>query len=111
MDNPVLAVYVDHSALQAYFNDELVYTKGTKNSRMRGYGDLYIDLPDNYAGMNVRLEYNETGRNLMIRPVFLMLSYLIIIHSGEKFLLCSLRFIQTSPNDCSENCCIPLHQR
>ena len=74
VDDPVLSIYVDHSALKVYFNEELVFENGSKNSRMLGYGYHYVKLPDEYSGISVRLEYDVIsggGKTVIKKPVIM----------------------------------------
>ena len=52
----VLTLYLDHAAVKVYFQDRLVYRYGSPSSRMLGYGYVNVPLPDDYAGMQVRVE-------------------------------------------------------
>ena len=50
LDNPVLTLYIVHSLIDVYLDDEQVYTYGDKSWRMPGYGYVNVELPDDYAG-------------------------------------------------------------
>ena len=72
VDDAVLTIYLDHAAVKVYYDDELVYEKGSPKSRMLGYGNVSIPLPDDYKGINVRVEIDaieNEGLSSLSQPV------------------------------------------
>ncbi len=72
VDDAVLTIYLDHAAVKIYYDDELVYEKGSPKSRMLGYGNVSIPLPDDYKGINVRVEIDaieNEGLSSLSQPV------------------------------------------
>ncbi|MBE5923401.1 MAG: GGDEF domain-containing protein [Lachnospiraceae bacterium] len=72
VEDAVLTLYLDHAAVKVFYDDELVYEKGNPNSRMLGYGYVNVNLPDDYAGMNVRVEIDaieNEGLSSLSQPV------------------------------------------
>lgn len=54
--DPELSIYVDHAALKVYFNDELVFEKGNKDSKMLGHGYINVPLPYGFSGIRIKVE-------------------------------------------------------
>ena len=72
IDNAVLTLYFDHAAAKIYFDDKLVYEKGTKDSKMLGYGYVDVNLPVDYAGLRVLVDINaieNEGLSSLSQPV------------------------------------------
>ena len=65
--NPVLTLYVDHSAINVLLDGESIYKKGSPDSLMLGYGYLNIGLPVDYAGKTVSVELDLIeGQNVSV---------------------------------------------
>ena len=72
IDNAVLTLYFDHAAAKIYFDDKLVYEKGTKDSKMLGYGYVDVNLPVDYAGLRVLVDVDaieNEGLSSLSQPV------------------------------------------
>ena len=66
ISNPVIRVWSVHSVVDVYLDDVLVYSHGREHyeqNRLVGYGAHFIPLPEDYAGMEVRIEYMGTEHN------------------------------------------------
>ncbi len=66
ISNPVMRVWSVHSIIDVYLDDVLVYSHGREHyeqNRLVGYGVHFIRLPEDYAGMKVRIEYIGTENN------------------------------------------------
>lgn len=66
VSNPVMRVWSVHSVIEVYLDDVLVYSYGREHyeqNRLVGYGAHFIELPEDYGGMEVRIEYIGTENN------------------------------------------------
>lgn len=60
VDNPVLRFYAVHSAINVYFDHELIYEYGHdlyEKNTMLGYGIQMVDLPSDFAGKEIIIDY------------------------------------------------------
>lgn len=72
IDNAVLTMYFDHAAFKVYYDDELVCERGTKDSRILGYGNVNVELPNNYSGIRVKVKFDaieNEGLSSLSQPV------------------------------------------
>ncbi|MEE0919240.1 MAG: GGDEF domain-containing protein [Lachnospiraceae bacterium] len=56
--NPVLKLYTIHSAFEIFFDNELYYTscmEEYEQGKVVGYGLSFINIPDDYAGKDLRI--------------------------------------------------------
>lgn len=63
VSNPVLRLYSVHSVVEIFLDNELIYEFGKKDyeaGKMIGYGLMLVDLPDNYAGKDLRVRFTIT---------------------------------------------------
>ncbi|MCR5321744.1 MAG: diguanylate cyclase [Lachnospiraceae bacterium] len=56
--NAMITIYQDHAAMQVYYDGELVFERGNRDSLMVGYGHYNILLPEEYAGMHVKVVFD-----------------------------------------------------
>uniref|UniRef100_UPI004055C2D7 GGDEF domain-containing protein n=1 Tax=Agathobacter sp. TaxID=2021311 RepID=UPI004055C2D7 len=64
--NPIMKVSSLHSVVDVYLDNVLVYSYGKEyyeENRLVGYGAHFIELPDDYGGMEIRIEYIGTENN------------------------------------------------
>ncbi|MBO4415308.1 MAG: diguanylate cyclase [Lachnospiraceae bacterium] len=70
--NPILTFYQDHMAVQVYYDNELMFEKGSPSSLMVGYGYHSVTLPEDYTGIHVTIVIDvieNEGVKSLIRPV------------------------------------------
>ncbi len=72
VEDAVLTLYLDHAAVKVFYDDALVYEMGSPESKFLGYGYVNINLPDDYAGMRVRVcvdTVKDEGKSSLSQPV------------------------------------------
>lgn len=60
ISNPVMRIWSVHSVIEVYLDDVLVYSYGKEQyeqKRLIGYGAHFIQLPEDYEGMEVKIVY------------------------------------------------------
>ncbi|MCR5701205.1 MAG: hypothetical protein K6G76_03550 [Lachnospiraceae bacterium] len=82
VEDAVLTLYLDHSAVKVYYDDELVYEKGNPDSRMLGYG--YIN--------NSRVQLH----NYLVDNSFYLIVNIAIITLCITIVLLSFIFARTT---------------
>ena len=63
MEHPIMQVMSLHCIIDVYLDDELIYSYGKEQyeqKRLVGYGAHYLELPEHYGGMELRIEYIGT---------------------------------------------------
>lgn len=66
VSNPLMRIWSVHSIIDVYLDDILVYSYGREHyeqNRLVGYGAHFIQLPEDYAGMEIRIQYIGTENN------------------------------------------------
>ncbi|MCR4841450.1 MAG: GGDEF domain-containing protein [Lachnospiraceae bacterium] len=58
--NPIIVFYQNHSIVRVRLGDRLIYSLGDENSLMLGYGKVYANLPPDYKGKTVTMEFDIT---------------------------------------------------
>lgn len=69
VERPLLRIYVIHSLVKLYLDEELIYTHGRTDGHLLGYGYLLIPLPEDYSGrvLSVEQTLGESGEMGNIR--------------------------------------------
>ena len=68
MEAPVLRLFVSHSSVKVFLDDEFLYEYGQEKQHMYGYGYVSIPLPHDYEGRRLRVE-QTVEENTEVRKI------------------------------------------
>lgn len=70
LDNPMFTIYITHCITSVYLDQELIYSYGSQDQIMIGYGHVSFPLNNGYAGKELHVEYiaAEKGETAALEP-------------------------------------------
>ncbi|MBO4899978.1 MAG: diguanylate cyclase [Lachnospiraceae bacterium] len=70
LDSPMFTIYITHCITNVYLDQDLIYSYGSENKYMIGYGHVSFPLDNGYAGKELCVEYiaTEKGETASLEP-------------------------------------------